>query len=331
MWLQVDTTLPRHPKLARLARRLDIPKAQALGHLVSLWLWCLDYAPDGDLASFDSEEVAEAGLWEGDPTTFLDALAAAGFLEREGDALSIHDWYEYGGKALAALEANRERQKRHRERQKTSGRNGYVTVTSPLRNALDKIRKEEIREEEIREDGSPCSGAFSGAYAGGTGRALECFPPETAVLLRRVKAIPEGPGALGQHADFVAQHYVDLQSTVSVWQTLSEAERSDLFEADCDLWRLAYDADRLQQAVAAWEGATGRRATPNEVRYLSHLEQSGGGEDLLAAAIREAAASTDHINLSYVQAIYKRRCGIEWDPTTFIQSDNGRELRKEVE
>lgn len=295
MWLQVDTTLPRHPKLARLARRLDIPKAQALGHLVSLWLWCLDYAPDGDLASFDSEEVAEAGLWEGDPTTFLDALAAAGFLEREGDALSIHDWYEYGGKVEARRQQWREASQRYRERQSSvSNRQHDVNMTSSRRHHLEKKREDKTREdeEESREDGA--TGAASSSSSSSSS-------PE---------GLLEGAKDLNQQemATFLAEHVDRLEELAPYADSLD-------CEKDTDRWHVAYHARELFLGVRRFEEVAGRRANPAEVALFADTVFSMSGDNgMLAQAVDEAATTWDRPSAKYVAAIVARMSGIDWEP-----------------
>ena len=48
-WIKSQQVLREHPKLKRLARRLEVSVPAALGHLHMLWWWALDYAQDGDL------------------------------------------------------------------------------------------------------------------------------------------------------------------------------------------------------------------------------------------------------------------------------------------
>ena len=47
---------------------------EAVGYLHMLWWWALDYAPDGDLARWDPEWIADACMWEGDSERFMMAL-----------------------------------------------------------------------------------------------------------------------------------------------------------------------------------------------------------------------------------------------------------------
>lgn len=104
-WIESHQELGRHPKVKRLARKLNISLPAAVGHLQYFWWWALDYALDGDLSAYDPEDLADAALWEGDAQEFLNALLdcgpgnSCGFLERDKEGrLLIHDWGEYAGR-----------------------------------------------------------------------------------------------------------------------------------------------------------------------------------------------------------------------------------------
>src|SRR5690606_20278603 len=78
-----------------------------VGHLHLLWHWCLKYADDGDLSGYDSADVADAMMWEGDPDQLVEALlncgpgGRMGFLARdEQGRLLVHDWHEYAGRLI---------------------------------------------------------------------------------------------------------------------------------------------------------------------------------------------------------------------------------------
>ena len=141
-WIKAYQSLPTHKKLKKLKRLLKVKTPAAVGHVVMLWLWAIDNAPDGYLADLDSEDIAEAAEWQGDPEKFVDALVGAGFVDWDvnGDVSVLHGWDEYtGGLMDARSEAKKkhqERQKRYRERQKsrhgdvTGDADGDVTQTS---------------------------------------------------------------------------------------------------------------------------------------------------------------------------------------------------------
>ena len=123
-WIQVSVELTRHPKTGRFARLLGVSQVEAVGHLVGLWTFTMEYAPAGFIGRWTDEEIADGALWEGDPQKFIEALEEVGFIyeDEESDELRVHDWEDYGGKILDKLEANRERQQRHREKRKSKGK-----------------------------------------------------------------------------------------------------------------------------------------------------------------------------------------------------------------
>lgn len=167
MWGRYDVDLCNHFKTKKASRLLHTEVPCVIGHLICMWSWAMKMkvGADGDVSHIDRCDLAAEAQWKGDPDEFINALVDSGFLEADGDRLYIHDWAEYGGSVLSAQEKNKEKQARFRERQKQakkeereeatpppapfsdSGyekplRNGYDTVTLPLRNALDKIRED---------------------------------------------------------------------------------------------------------------------------------------------------------------------------------------------
>lgn len=110
-WIESHQEVAHHPKTRKLARKLDIPLAQAVGHLHALWWWALDHAFDGDLTCWDSEDIALGALWEGDPEAFIKGLLEArgqsghGFIEQDEERLIIHDWLSYTAHLRARKES----------------------------------------------------------------------------------------------------------------------------------------------------------------------------------------------------------------------------------
>ncbi|MDB5046970.1 MAG: hypothetical protein JWO30_41 [Fibrobacteres bacterium] len=106
-WIEIHQNLPAHPKLIRLAAVLKEPPEQALGRLVKLWLWALDYADNGDLSRFGAVEISAACAWSKDSEILLKALQDTHWL----DGMAIHDWMDYAGRLVEKRVANRERMK----------------------------------------------------------------------------------------------------------------------------------------------------------------------------------------------------------------------------
>ncbi len=122
-WMASQQELREHPMVARLARKLNITKAQAIGHLHMLWWWCLDFAPEGDLTDFEEGEIADAADWYDaynpqsevgatGASTFVQALLDCRWLTKVEGRLLVANWHERAG----ALMAYRERQRRYRNR-----------------------------------------------------------------------------------------------------------------------------------------------------------------------------------------------------------------------
>ena len=134
-YVEAHASLKDHPKTKKVARLLDIPKVQVVGHMLCLWWWCQDYAQDGNLSKYSPEDIAEAAEWEGEPECFVEALLgcgnkdAPGFLTIEADgALVIHDWYLYGGKLFVQRKQGAIRQANWR------ARNAAVTASHDVTN-----------------------------------------------------------------------------------------------------------------------------------------------------------------------------------------------------
>jgi hypothetical protein len=149
-WIRVDTALTRHPKVVRFASAINASRHEAIGLLVDLWTWSIDYAEDGDLTRYTSAELLTAlGAFQASALIeidLLEALETSGFVDRDGDTVVLHDWDAHQGQLIAQREAGRERQKKYRQRQKD------VTVTASVTNVPTNVRNETITNEptEIR-------------------------------------------------------------------------------------------------------------------------------------------------------------------------------------
>ncbi len=152
MHVPIDTGLINHPKLKRLARLLEIPPVYALGHLILLWCWSLEYAEDGILEGFSAEDIAEAAAFVSDtPLDFHNALKTAGWLNGLGD---LHAWEKHAGKTLKSREKANERKRRWLERKEAEEgqkrrRDRSATVPEPP----DKRKRREREEKENKRIG----------------------------------------------------------------------------------------------------------------------------------------------------------------------------------
>lgn len=170
-WIQVYSNLAEHPKIYALVDRMGLRRNyEAVGIVVSLWLWAAKNAPNGDLSGFPVRAIAAGvGVSGKNEKVLCPALVDSGWLDpAPNGGYEIHDWLEYAPAIVDMFnrdkEKNRERARRYRERKKESeaaamqtdhGEN-HVThhVTMQENNAPreEKIREEKIREDKTRED-----------------------------------------------------------------------------------------------------------------------------------------------------------------------------------
>jgi hypothetical protein len=100
---------PAHPKVAHLARLLNIEIFGAVGILEMLWQFAARFCPQGDIGKHTDAAIARAVGWEkrsgsrGVPTEvrLTSALVDAGFLDRcEFYRLVVHDWKDHCDQAV---------------------------------------------------------------------------------------------------------------------------------------------------------------------------------------------------------------------------------------
>jgi hypothetical protein len=157
--------LARHRKTKRFMRALDLGTVAAVGHLHLFWHWVLEFAPSGDISydRFTCEDIADGAMWEGDALPFLEALVTSGFVDRDGERLSVHDWDSYGGEYQKKLAKDRERK---RAKAKSTEGDGVPTdIQEPStgfpRNATEIPQRERETKEKEKEEIPPVAIATS--------------------------------------------------------------------------------------------------------------------------------------------------------------------------
>lgn len=117
-------------KLRQLKKEIGCSKMEAIGILVTLWLWSLNNADrSGELKSADREDVAEVFALNLSskivPNAVVDALIKTGWLEVINNSLFVHDWLDWQDqwfKALDLREKDRARKRAAALRQRELGR-----------------------------------------------------------------------------------------------------------------------------------------------------------------------------------------------------------------
>jgi hypothetical protein len=94
----------------------------------------LRMSPDGDLSSFDNEDIEDAAGWDGDSGLFLKSASKNKLLDEiESGSFQLHDWIDYASrlKARVRKRAERERKKRdsHGDSHNSESQNVTVTLT----------------------------------------------------------------------------------------------------------------------------------------------------------------------------------------------------------
>lgn len=110
-WIQVYSNLAEHPKIYALVDRLGLRRNyEAVGIVVSLWLWAAKNAPNGDLSGFPERAIAAAiGVNGKKEKVLCKALVETGWLdEKSSGGFLIHDWDEYA-ELLIAFEKKQRR------------------------------------------------------------------------------------------------------------------------------------------------------------------------------------------------------------------------------
>lgn len=126
-WIQIYSNLPEHPKIYQLADTLETGNCEAVGVVVSLWLWAAKNAPDGDLSRFPVRALGDAVGWRGDTKRLYQSLVACGFIDEDGENTRLHDWEEYAVRLMEIIDrSKRSKQERNRRyREKISSRNSH--------------------------------------------------------------------------------------------------------------------------------------------------------------------------------------------------------------
>jgi hypothetical protein len=96
-WIKVETVLPKHRKIGYLARRLNISKPTAIGHLICFWTSVIELAEDGNISKWNENDISEYAGWTGDPKAFYQALIneGDGWIDETKNGKFVHDWGVY--------------------------------------------------------------------------------------------------------------------------------------------------------------------------------------------------------------------------------------------
>lgn len=175
-WIQVYSNLIRHPKVTKLADKLNLTSKDAganviaAGMLVSLWLWAAQNATDGDLSECTDRAIAEAAEYKKKPALFVEALIHAKLLDEDR---KLHDWYEYATLLIDCEDQQREktrkRVEKHRLKKKAlQNADCNVTVTPCNAPTIPNLTKPNITVTEERKNMVGDTGSAEGPLSDGS-------------------------------------------------------------------------------------------------------------------------------------------------------------------
>lgn len=148
-WISVHESVVG-AKLRLFAKELNASQNEALGLLITLWLWGIHNADRyGKIVGATKSDVAKviySGLSDKlDPVDSVDALIKTNWIDIDEDGLYIHDWNEWQKqwyKALDVRDRERERKREERARKKeakpTQKAEKAFTIDKPSEKANEK-------------------------------------------------------------------------------------------------------------------------------------------------------------------------------------------------
>jgi hypothetical protein len=124
--------LTNHPKLLRLccllSKYTEDEKLLVRARLENLWLWAIQYFPDGCFVNVSCDEIATVCGWQEHPAQWTEALIEAGFLGESRKGYFLTNWYEYGGKAFEKKVKDAIRKQRSRQNQSLQNENRDTSI-----------------------------------------------------------------------------------------------------------------------------------------------------------------------------------------------------------
>lgn len=135
-WIKMRTNLQTDPRVSRIALRLSISKATALGGLFMLWALADEHTEDGEIRGMTGDLIDD---YTGTPG-LASALVDAGWLELLEDSALIVNFTEHNGSSAKRRASDAKRAASYRGRKP---RHGPVTQVRDLEQSRADKRREE--------------------------------------------------------------------------------------------------------------------------------------------------------------------------------------------
>jgi len=129
-WIKFDHTTLNKPEVFLISQRLEINRAETLGHLVALWVWFDQVSEDGTIKG--NKAMVDSLSLPG----FADTLIELNWLREIGDKLELPNFCNHNGQTA--------KQRCQAQSRQAKFRNNANGVTKP---PLEKRREEKIRED----------------------------------------------------------------------------------------------------------------------------------------------------------------------------------------
>lgn len=254
-WISVHDHI-EGKKLRELAKEIGCSRKEALGILISLWLWGINNADKtGELKCADKYDVAEAissGLSQGiSPLNVVDAMITTSWLDEVDGLLFLHDWdvwQEQWYKFLSQREYDAKRKREARKRQKEEAEKGHVFPEPPKKTPVGN------EDNNLNEDTPE-------------------VPPKKPKKPKKPKEEKEKPEKI-KYADFVSMHqteYEKLENTYGKAFTLKCISVLDLYKGSKGA---TYKDD--YRAILSWVVGKVEKEYPNLKKNRNEPSQSSG-------------------------------------------------------
>jgi hypothetical protein len=145
-WVSAHEGMRDHPKTRDLSRKLECSRHEAIGILVTLWLWGLNNADrDGNILSATAEDIADGIMYRGQSVGqsigqsakntaeyLLDSLISSGWIDVSDDGhFILHDWDVWQDQWYKVLEKrDKDAERKRQQRQSSTQDNGQSTGQS---------------------------------------------------------------------------------------------------------------------------------------------------------------------------------------------------------
>jgi hypothetical protein len=273
-WRRLYAAAFHDSKVYLLAKMLALPHTYAWGYVTALWA----VVPPSGLLSPDKAEALEAQVfWHGAEGDLVAALVGIGLLDEVPQGLTLHNVREHGG---SFAEAQRQADKRAREREAEEGAEEEASSRPPPKSAAERSRIYRLRrkghtEEEIAAIMSPAGRHVTPSVTATVTRDDTNVTRDAAVTVRDASVTVrdvtiEGPqnGEYGANSDESSRRHVTVLSDIR-----EEKSREDLIGGEIARAPTSLTIGELQTEMTNGMGLPG--IPPRYAPALRKLEREG--------------------------------------------------------